>query len=69
MTSKRASLRKRASFKTDKRRKHHHWQVIVSYEDGEQFARTYTDQSRAAAFAKRQKRSPVVKRVRVVRVS
>lgn len=59
----------KGAFKNDKRRKHHHWQVIVSYEDGEQFARTYTDHEKATKFAQRQKKSPVVKQVRVVQVS
>jgi hypothetical protein len=59
----------KGAFKNDKRRKHHHWQVIVSYKDDEQFARTYTDREKAAVFAERQKKSPVVKRVRVVQVS
>jgi hypothetical protein len=68
-TGKEPSGRKRTSFKTDKRRKHHHWQVIIYYEDGEKFARTYSDHEKAAAFAKRQRRSPVVKRTRVVQVS
>ena len=45
----------------DRRRKHKHWQVTVYYRDGEKFARVYTDRKKAAAFAVRQKRSPVVK--------
>jgi hypothetical protein len=54
--------RKRTSFKLDKRRKHHHWQVMIYYGSGATFARTYTDRQKATAFAKRQKKSPVVKR-------
>jgi hypothetical protein len=61
--------RKRTSFKTDQRRKHHHWQVTVFYKDGERFARTYTNHEKAAAFAERQKKSPVVKTARVTKVS
>jgi hypothetical protein len=53
----------------DKRRKHHHWQVTVFYQDGERFARTYTDRKKAVGFADRQKRSPVVKMARVTEVS
>ena len=49
----------------DRRRKHKHWQVTVYYGDGEKFARVYTDRKKAAAFAVRQKRSPVVKSARV----
>jgi hypothetical protein len=61
--------RKRPSFRKDARRKHHHWQVTVFYNDGERFARTYTVHAKATAFAERQKKSPVVKMARVVQVS
>jgi len=59
--------KKSSSFK-DRRRKHHHWQVTVYYRDGEKFARVYTDRIKAASFAERQKRSPVVKSARVIQV-
>jgi hypothetical protein len=62
-------IRKRTSFKTDSRRKHHHWQVTVFYNDGERFARVYTDHEKAAAHAQRQKKSPVVKMARVIEIS
>jgi hypothetical protein len=65
----RMKIRKRISFKTDERRKHHHWQVTVFYEDGERFARTYTNHEKATGFAERQKKSPVVKMARVIQVS
>lgn len=52
----------------DRRRKHEHWQVIIYYPDGEKFARVYTDRKKATSFAKRQKRSPMVKSVRVVQI-
>jgi len=52
----------------DRRRKHRHWQVTVYYADGQKFARVYTDRAKAASFARRQKRSPVVKSTRVVQV-
>jgi len=55
-------------FSNDKRRKHPHWQVTVYYRDGEKFARVYTDRTKAAGFAARQKRSPVVKSARVILV-
>jgi hypothetical protein len=61
--------RRRTIFNTDRRRKHHHYQVTVFYADGERFARTYTDKKKARSFADRQKRSPVVRSARVVRVS
>jgi hypothetical protein len=52
----------------DRRRKHSHWQVVIYYPDGEKFARVYTDHKKATSFTKRQKKSPVVKSVRVVQV-
>jgi hypothetical protein len=61
--------RKPTNFKTDKRRKHHHYQVKVFYSDGEAFARTYGDRKKATAFAERQRKSPVVKMARVTTVS
>jgi len=61
--------RKPTSFKNDKRRKHHHWQVTVFYKDSETFIRRYTDRGKAAKFASRQKKSPVVKMARVTQVS
>jgi len=62
-------IRKRTSFKKDGRRKHHHWQVTVFYKDGERFSRTYTVHEKAAGFAERQKKSPVVKMARVTELS
>lgn len=50
----------------DKRRKHQHWQVTLFYQDGEKFARTYTDREKARNFAERQRMSPVVKLARVL---
>jgi hypothetical protein len=61
--------RKPTTFGKDKRRKHHHWQVTVFYKDGEIFGRVYTDHEKAAGFADRQKKSPVVKMARVTQVS
>jgi hypothetical protein len=52
----------------DKRRKHRHWQVTIYYMDGEKFARVYIDRERAARFAERQKKSPVVKGTRITEV-
>jgi hypothetical protein len=62
-------LRKRTSFKKDRRRIHHHWQVTLFYKDGERFARVYTVHAKAASFAERQKKSPVVKMARVTQIS
>ena len=61
--------RKRTKFGKDKRRKHRHWLVTVYYRDGEKFSRVYTDRTKAAKFAGRQKKSPVVKLARVVQIS
>jgi hypothetical protein len=41
----------------------------VFYKDGERFARTYTVHAKAAGFAERQKKSPVVKMARVIEIS
>ena len=60
--------RKRTKFGKDKRRKHRHWQVTVYYQDGEKFARVYTDRGKATKFAERQKKSPVVKATRVMQL-
>jgi len=61
--------RRKTSLHKDGRRKHHHWLVTVFYRDGERFGRVYTDHEKAARFADRQKRSPVVRSARVTQVS
>ena len=61
--------RKKSKLGEDKRRKHEHWQVTVSYRDGEKFARVYIDKGKASRFAERQRRSPVVKSARVHEVN
>ena len=61
--------RKRSEFGRDKRRRHRHWQVTVFYADGERFARVYIDKDKAARFAERQKRSPVVRSARVAEIN
>jgi hypothetical protein len=63
------SQRKRSILGKDKRRKHQHWQVTIVYSDGEKFARVYTDRVKADSFAERQRKSPVVKSVRVAEIS
>jgi hypothetical protein len=60
--------KKHTALGKDRRRKHRHWQVTVYYADGQRFARVYTDRAKASSFARRQKRSPVVKSTRVVQV-
>jgi hypothetical protein len=69
MTLMRMKIRKPTSFRKDARRKHHHWQVTLFYNDGERFARMYTDREKATGFADRQKKSPVVKMARVIQLS
>jgi hypothetical protein len=59
---------RRTAFGKDGRRKHHHWQVTVFYDDGETFGRVYSDHEKAASFANRQKKSPVVKMARVTQL-
>jgi hypothetical protein len=61
--------RGKAPFDKDKRRKHHHFLVTIQYADGEKFGRVYTDKDKADRFADRQRRSPIVKSVRVSQVS
>ena len=43
--------------------------MTLFYNDGERFARIYTDHEKAANFAERQKKSPVIKMARVIEVS
>jgi len=62
------TARKRTKLGKDRRRKHRHLQVTVFYKDGERFARFYTDREKAAKFAERQRKSPVVKTARVIQV-
>src|SRR5258708_22021481 len=64
-----AAKRGKAPFNKDKRRRHHHFLVTVYYADGEKFGRVYTDKDKATRFADRQRRSPVIKSVRVSQVS
>lgn len=61
--------RKLTRFGKDKRRKHHHFEAKVFYQDGEVFARRYTDRTKAMAFAERQRKSPVVRMTRVTEIS
>jgi hypothetical protein len=65
---KKRKLKKSSRLHRDRRRKHRHWQVTVYYHDGEKFARVYIDRERAARFAERQKKSPVVKATRILEV-
>jgi hypothetical protein len=60
--------RHKPAFGKDKRRKHRHWRVTISYRDGEKFARVYTDRAKATSFAARQKKSPVVKATSIMQV-
>jgi hypothetical protein len=43
--------------------------VTIFYGDGEKFARVYHDHKKAQQFAERQKKSPIVKRTLVRRIS
>jgi hypothetical protein len=58
----------RANQSSEKRRKHPHFRVIVNYTDQEVFGRVYTNLGRAEKFAARQRKSPVVKSVSILRV-
>jgi hypothetical protein len=68
-TTKNTAKQDKSAFNRDRRRKHHHYLVTVSYADGEKFGRVYTDKEKATRFADRQKRSPVVKSARITQVS
>lgn len=68
MKKKTKKAKKAKRLQRDGRRKHQHWQVTVYYHDGEKFARVYIDRERAARFANRQKKSPVVKSTRILEV-
>jgi hypothetical protein len=63
------SRRKVTNFEKDGRRKHHHWLVTLTYSDNESFARIYIDREKAQKFAARQKKSPIVKKTRIRRLS
>jgi hypothetical protein len=39
--------------KRDRRRKHHHWLVTVTYRDNQTFERVYIDREKAKKFAAR----------------
>jgi len=49
-------------------RKHDHFRVLITYNDGEQSAKVFTDRARADKFAARQERSPVVKSAKVIKL-
>ncbi len=55
--------------KQDRRRKHAHWLVTVSYGDQDVFGRVYTDREKAERFAARQLKSPLVKNAKVKQIS
>ena len=61
--------RKRSALGKDRRRKHEHWVVTLFYADGERFERVYISHEKATRFAERQKKSPVVQKVRVRQLS
>jgi hypothetical protein len=42
------------NYDKDRRRKHHHWLVTLTYSDGERFGRVYIDRKKAQRFAERQ---------------
>lgn len=52
--------RRVTNYRKDRRRRHHHWLVTVTYADNERFERVYIDRKRAEKFAAQQKKSPVV---------
>ena len=65
---KSGTKRRKPPFRKDKRRRHRHGRVTVTYSDGEKFVRVYTDRVKAANDAERQKKSPVVKGASITQV-
>jgi hypothetical protein len=61
--------RRVTDYRKDRRRRHHHWSVTVTYADNETFGRVYIDRERAEKFAARQKKSPVVSKTRIRQLS
>lgn len=55
--------------KTRTLRKHRHYQVIVTYRDGDKFARVYNDPTKAKKYALRARKSPVVRHTKVKLIS
>jgi hypothetical protein len=53
---------------TAKRRRHEHFLVTILYRDGGRFSRVYLDRRKAEAFAKRQMKSPPVKKTAVRKI-
>lgn len=53
----------------DRRRKHRHWKVTVTFDGGGKFARVYIDKEQAKRHAERQKKSAVVQTVCVTEVN
>jgi hypothetical protein len=51
-----------------KRRKHEHYRVTVTYGDGEQFGRTFSDKTRAEKYAARQQKNPIVKNTEIGKI-
>lgn len=47
----------------DKRRKHRHWRVTITFRWGEKFIRVFSDREKAEKSAERQSRSPMVRSV------
>jgi hypothetical protein len=61
--------RRITSYHEDRRRKRQHWLVTLTYSDGETFGRVSIDRKKANKFAERQKKSSMVKKARITRLS
>jgi hypothetical protein len=61
--------RRVTNYRKDRRRRHHHWLVTVTYTDNETFGRVYIDRETAEKFVARQKKSPVVLKTRIRQLS
>jgi len=57
------------TFSSDARKRHSHFIVIITYFDSGSFARVYTSLDKARRLPERQKKSPVVRAIRINKLS
>ena len=53
------------NYRTDRRRRNHHWLEMVTYSDNETFGCIFIGRERAEKFVARQKKSPGVLKTRI----
>jgi len=57
------------NYRTDRRRRHHHWLAMVTHSETETFGRVFIGRERAEKFVAWQKKSPVVLKTRIRQLS